>query len=231
MKTQAWKEYLYFSRKERAAVLILLLITITCCLLPRWVKTSPVPPRLATVILQQSSDSLHLMAAPPSTEVRPVNSTVAKASLFAFNPNTLPLEGWLQLGLSPKVAHTIINYRNKGGHFYKPDDIRKIYGLPEAEASRLLPYIQLPANVPVAIPGTPYSSKHAVSIDINTATAEDWKRFPGIGEVLSKRIVAFRNSVGGFTSIDQVAQTYGIKDSVFLLMKPYLQLHSIPSKE
>ena len=35
-------------------------------------------------------------------------------------------------------------------------------------------------------------------ININTATAEDWKAFPGIGDAISNRIIKFRSSIGGF---------------------------------
>ena len=40
-------------------------------------------------------------------------------------------------------------------------------------------------------------------MDINHATAVEWKRLPGWGEVLSQRTVKFREAVGGFVSIEQ----------------------------
>jgi competence protein ComEA len=52
-------------------------------------------------------------------------------------------------------------------------------------------------------------------IDINTATAEEWKALPGIGEVLANRIIKFRERIGGFVSMEQLHKTYGISDSVF----------------
>ena len=71
-----------------------------------------------------------------------------------------------------------------------------------------------------------YSRKQYKTIDINNATEEDWKSLPGIGDVLSKRIVKFRTSRGGFQSVDDVARTYGLKDSVFQMIRPYLKLAS-----
>jgi len=41
-------------------------------------------------------------------------------------------------------------------------------------------------------------------IDINTATLEDWKLLPVIGEVLANRIVTYRKRMGGFTKESQV---------------------------
>lgn len=252
MKTQTWKEYLSFSKKERVAIITLLTITTLFWLLPRLYSSPSLPPVLNTVVLQASTDSIVLAATPEA-----MAENTGPATLFTFNPNTLDAAGWRRLGLSEKVARTIQHYREKGGRFYRPEDLRKIYGLREEEASRLIPYIRIPENTADA-PGThpfaygspaagdepgyavptpdrnhaaasgdvAHTGKAPARIDINTATAEDWKRFPGIGEVLGGRIVAFRNKLGGFRQVAQVGRTYGIKDSVFHAMKAYLLLNA-----
>ena len=51
-------------------------------------------------------------------------------------------------------------------------------------------------------------------LDINHATAAEWKRLPGWGEVLSKRTVKFRQALGGFVSIDQLKLVYGLDPDV-----------------
>ena len=47
-------------------------------------------------------------------------------------------------------------------------------------------------------------------MDINHATAAEWKRLPGWGEVLSQRTVKFREALGGFVSIEQLKLVYGL---------------------
>ena len=61
-------------------------------------------------------------------------------------------------------------------------------------------------------------------IEINTATEEDFKALPGIGDVLSKRIIKFRTSIHGFKSVDDISRTYGLSDSTFQLILPYLTI-------
>lgn len=61
-------------------------------------------------------------------------------------------------------------------------------------------------------------------LDINTADTTVWERLPGIGPVLARRIVLFRERLGGFFSIAQVSETYGLADSVFVKIQPLLQL-------
>ncbi|MGV3766968.1 MAG: ComEA family DNA-binding protein [Chitinophagaceae bacterium] len=61
------------------------------------------------------------------------------------------------------------------------------------------------------------------SIDINTATLEEWDALPGIGQVLGTRIIAFRDKLGGFIHKEQVGETYGLKDSVFRKIVGFLK--------
>ncbi|HVX27759.1 MAG TPA: helix-hairpin-helix domain-containing protein, partial [Parafilimonas sp.] len=156
------------------------------------------------------------------------------AKLFPFDPNTLDAQGFKQLGLSDKVIHTLINYRNKGGYFKTPQDIKKIYGLSNADAERLIPFIKIAStnkNInykndvnQTTDKSTSSKKDYYHTININTATAEEFKTLPGIGDVLANRIVKFRNSMGGFKSVDDVKRTYGLSDSTFNLIRPYLIL-------
>jgi DNA uptake protein ComE-like DNA-binding protein len=67
-----------------------------------------------------------------------------------------------------------------------------------------------------------FSKKEPQSLDINLADSALWIRLPGIGYRLANRIVHFRNKLGGFYSVDQVKETFGLSDSVFLLIRPFL---------
>ncbi len=48
---------------------------------------------------------------------------------------------------------------------------------------------------------------------INTATVEDFMEINGIGEVKANAIVNFRESIGGFTDINQITIIDGISDA------------------
>jgi competence ComEA-like helix-hairpin-helix protein len=78
-------------------------------------------------------------------------------------------------------------------------------------------------------PGNAIDQKKAYApkaIDINRATAEEWRAFRGIGPILSDRIISYRERLGGFYSVDQVAEVYGLSDSVFATLLPYLHVKS-----
>lgn len=156
-----------------------------------------------------------------------------KGELFYFDPNTLPVEGWKKLGIREKTANTIQNYISKGGRFNKPEDIGKIWGLHKDEVEWLLPYVRIgkgneqkyaaPVNTSIAkTVDKPVHTKTAV--DINTADTSALIALPGIGSKLANRIIAFRDKLGGFYSVDQVAETYALPDSTFQKIKDRLAI-------
>ena len=153
-----------------------------------------------------------------------------QGELFKFDPNTISEDEWKKLGVKEKTIATIKNYLSKGGKFRQPEDIQKIWGLREDQVSRLLPYVDIKEKVSGSQPKKEYvpvvfeRKRSLVTVDINISDTTAWIALPGIGAKLSNRIVNFRDKLGGFYSIDQVAETFGLPDSVFQKIKPGLIL-------
>ena len=61
-------------------------------------------------------------------------------------------------------------------------------------------------------------------MDINHATAAEWKRLPGWGEVLSQRTVKFREALGGFVSIEQLKLVYGLDSNAVERNRAHLRV-------
>ena len=61
-------------------------------------------------------------------------------------------------------------------------------------------------------------------VDVNTADTTAFVALPGIGSKLALRIVNFRDKLGGFYSVDQIAEIYGLPDSSFQRIKHLLKL-------
>jgi competence ComEA-like helix-hairpin-helix protein len=68
-------------------------------------------------------------------------------------------------------------------------------------------------------------------IDVNSADTAAFIALPGIGSKLASRIINFRDKLGGFYSIDQIGEIYGLPDSTFQKIKPYLKLEKIELKK
>ncbi len=180
------------------------------------------------------------------------NKPNVKGELFAFNPNTIDEAGWRRLGIRDRTIGTIQKFMAKGFKFRRPEDIRKVYGISPQQADRLIPYIRIAAaennyrnyssnsyaanrpeyshsnpNYPVSS-SVPYKPK---IIEINDADTSAFISLPGIGSKLAMRIVNFRDKLGGFYSVSQVAETYGVSDSTFQLIRPRLQCNNTTVKK
>jgi len=148
--------------------------------------------------------------------------------LHSFDPNTLSVEQWTSFGVQEKTARTICKYVQKGGRFYKPEDLRKIWGLSKEQVDKLIPYVRI-QNAEKPKSEINYSKKiSTVFIDINGASKEEWESLPGIGPGLAERIMNFREKLGGFVSVDQVSQTYGLPDSTFQKIRSRLNPGTTP---
>lgn len=60
-------------------------------------------------------------------------------------------------------------------------------------------------------------------IEINSADTAAFIALPGIGSKLASRIVMFREKLGGFYSVSQIGEVYGLQDSVFRKIRPVLR--------
>lgn len=59
-------------------------------------------------------------------------------------------------------------------------------------------------------------------IELNTADTSDLKRLWGIGDVLSQRIIRFRDKLGGFYSTMQLAEVYGLSEETLAKTLPHV---------
>ncbi len=66
---------------------------------------------------------------------------------------------------------------------------------------------------------------------INSATVEDFMEIDGIGEVRATAIVNFRESIGGFTDINQITYIDGISDSILESITEYFYGEETESEE
>lgn len=243
-----WKrfsiDYLAFTRKERIGLLLIVVLIAGIWIFPN--LTIPDKPKIAAVDTSWMSAANQLMKgeAEKESETDKENTSAlvhdhvddfapkSNGNLFYFDPNTLTVEGWKKLGIKEKTAITIRKYLSKGGHFNESVDLKKIYGIHAEEYQRLAPYIRIQEreensrNSQKLNSEQPSNKRTYSIIEINNADTSAFISLPGIGSKLALRIVNFRDKLGGFYSIDQIAETYGLPDSTFQRIKPFLRLES-----
>ena len=249
------KEYFTFTLKERIAILLLLGLILFVFFLPQLIPPRSLKPdpkeieafhNLARKIHGDSTNSIQDQQYSQFELMEPSReNAVSESSLFPFDPNTATFNQWKKLGVREKTIKTIQNYLSKGGIFHKPEDLKKIYGLRELDYIRLEPFIRIAHEQKKEFTseerkdpspkisdslrnvGTGRNSKIPI-IELNTSDTSALIMLPGIGSRLANRIINFRDRLGGFYSVDQVGETYGLPDSTFQKIKPFLILGSQP---
>jgi len=156
---------------------------------------------------------------------------------FNFDPNTTSVAQFEALGLPKFIAERIEKYRGKGGKFRKKEDFAKIYGILPDTYERLEPFITLPSaddeslrtpqaqaagrisdvNLDNKIVETKITevvakpiTKQPIRFDLNTGDTTDFMKIKGIGSGYAKRIIKFRDMLGGFANAEQIRETYGL---------------------
>lgn len=134
--------------------------------------------------------------------------------LFIFDPNSLSVDSLVLLGFDKEIAERAKNYRDKGGVFYTKKDLKKIYGLTDQFFTRIHPYIDLPDSLTIS-----RLQKSILPININEPNATQLKEISLIGEVLSARVISYRELLGGFVVLDQLSEVYGLSDAALANLK------------
>lgn len=159
-----------------------------------------------------------------------------KENLFNFDPNTLSTDGWQSLGLSLKQAKSIVNYTQKGGKFYKPEDLQKMYVISPERYAKLLPFVQIKKNAVADLQKNmveerkAYVKKPLQIIDINTADSAQLDEIKGIGGVFATRILKYRERLGGFHKKEQLLEIYGLDSIKYNEIKDQVSLSRIALK-
>ncbi len=159
-----------------------------------------------------------------------IDNNNTNLNLFTFNPNTITLEIALQLGISKRLFYTIEKYRLKGGTFFKAEDFKKVYGLHPKLYEKLLPYILIPQLKRDSSNSHFYTKLKKPSvltpIELNSADSLQILKIKGIGPVYAKRICKYKQLLGGFYSLNQLKEVYGMSDSLFLKIESQITVNS-----
>ncbi len=209
------KSWLGFSRRERRSTFILLIIICLIIMLRYIVPEKNIA--IEYIPVGDSEIEISSAASRPKGDMR---------KPFSFDPNTASYDTLLKIGLTSKTAGTLIKYRNKGGKFRNSSDLKKVYGINDSQASKLMPYVKVKNDSFPKQRGYTYIERKKM-LEINSCDSASLVSLPGIGPVLASRIIKYRHLLGGFASIDQLKDVYGLPVETYDLIKGRLQVDTL----
>lgn len=207
------KSHLTFNRSQRDGIFLLILFIIGLLGLLLFVDfrdekaldiSSP-----DIVMLQKKFDSLKQVRMKTSQQIH-----------YPFNPNFISEFKAYSLGMSASEFERLKNYREQGKWINTAMDFKKVTEVPDSLFKIISPFFKFPDWV--TNPGRnrqPSEYRNIVKsfeekIDLNLATAGELQKVFGVGETLSKRIIAYKDKLGGFNSDLQLYNVYGLNEAV-----------------
>jgi DNA uptake protein ComE-like DNA-binding protein len=134
-----------------------------------------------------------------------------KSKLFYFDPNSIGLSQWIELGFSKKQSEVIIGYRDNYGPFRAKEELKKVYVISTEKYNELEKYIQIQSNLSESKNhlyknNEEPESKSFQRVELNTCTLEEVKTIKGIGDYYGNKLIALRTKLGGFVNFEQIEE-------------------------
>ena len=231
----------YLHRSDRQVLLAFLLVAVVV-LSGLFLMGDEDTDEVASAESEQASDSLPTGMKEKHAETEAGTERGRRVERFAFDPNTADSSQLRRLGLKDWQIRNIYKYRASGGIYRQKDDFARTYGLTQKEYRELEPYITIGADYQPAallikerqkekVTGQdsllfPKKISEGTTVSLAIADTTQLKTVPGIGSYFARKIVDYRQQLGGFVSIDQLDEIEGFP----LKAKAYLRLDTITVK-
>jgi len=145
-----------------------------------------------------------------------------------INTNTATFNELLNIGFGKKQAYNCLNFRKAGGIFYSVNDLQKLYSLSKEDYLRIKSYIHIPKKINNEFDYKTSNSlkkienkKIKTKIDLNTCDTTLLKTIPGIGSFRAKKLIEYRNKLGGYFEAGQLFSVYSIDSNAVASIKKY----------
>ena len=203
------KSHFVFNKSQRNGILLLLFFISGYLVINYYVdfsKENLLDINSKEVIaIQKELDSL-----------RTIEVESKKPKVFPFNPNFLTDFKGYTLGMSTEEIDRLLAFRKENKWINSVEDFKKVTKVSDSLLNKISPYFKFPDWVTNPKLKNKYvkkrfkEKKFTQKIDLNLATQDQLEAVNGIGKAFSKRIIDYRNKLGGFTNDIQLYQVYGL---------------------
>ena len=213
-------KFFYLQKSDRRVILLLLGIIVAALVVGYFFDGEPEEAAMEEVPAQKAGKQQHPKASYYQGEPK-------QPELFPSDPNTADSTQLLRLGLQPWQVRNIYKYRAAGGIYREPSDFARLYGLTLKQYRQLEPYIRISEDYQ---PAARFISKDVTMeerdtmrypvklqpqerIVLNTADTAQLRKVPGIGHYFARKIVEYRERLGGYVSVQQLLEIENFPDT------------------
>jgi len=158
--------------------------------------------------------------------------------IYPFNPNFITDYKGYKLGMSVREIDRLLAFRKENKYVNSPKEFQAVTKISDSLLDAISPYFKFPDWVNKKkefknyknYSNTVFAKKVKITIiDINKATQEDLIKIYGIGEAISLRILKFKESLGGFVSMEQMKDIWGLSPEVIENLNSHFKVLTPPN--
>lgn len=220
------KSHFKYSTSQRSGIFLLLALIIVFQLVYFFVDLDPMETennkeKQAWLSLQSEMDK--------ATEEK---QTTATPKIYPFNPNFITDFKGYKLGMSVQEIDRLIAYRKTNKYVNSAQEFQAVTKVSDSLLKVIAPYFKFPDWVNNKKEFKAYQNSEkkekVVVLDINEATQEDLKKIYGIGDALSERIIKEKQKLGGFMSMEQMNDVWGLSPEVIAQLNINFKIKTVP---
>lgn len=220
------QDWIYLSRMERRSIYGLTLL-LALALLIRLLCQTLFPPQFSPLAAEKITLEALVIDSVTAAWKFEKEFTIRKGKrkywlpAQRLCPDTLTELHWQAFGLSEKQARAIKKWEALLGGYHDSADFMTIKVVPEEWKLACISMLDFSPRTSEKKTFNKKSRKYG-RVEINAATLEELDSLPGIGAKLSKRILLYRDKLGGFASLEQLLEVFGVDTALWISLQPYL---------
>lgn len=161
-----------------------------------------------------------------------------RPKMYLYNPNFITDYKGYKLGMSVDEIDRLLAFRKENKYVNSSQEFQNVTKVSDSLLNVMSPYFKFPDWVNKKkeykafkkYPNQAFAkNEKIVLIDINQATKEDLIKIYGIGEAISVRILKQKEVLGGFVSMEQMKDVWGLSPEVIENLNSHFKVSVLPN--
>ena len=161
-----------------------------------------------------------------------------RPKMYLYNPNFITDYKGYKLGMSVDEIDRLLAFRKENKYVNSSQEFQNVTKISDSLLNVMSPYFKFPDWVNnkkeykefKKYPNQAFAkNEKIVLIDINQATKEDLIKIYGIGEAISVRILKQKEVLGGFVSMEQMKDVWGLSPEVIENLNSHFKVSVLPN--
>ncbi len=225
--------YLVFTKEQRNGILLLFTLILLFQVAYYFFDFSQTP--------TSNSEKAEWLALQSEVDSLKQNQPKSAYTIYPFNPNFITDFKGYKLGMTVEQIDRLLAFRKQGKFANSAKEFQQVTGVSDSLLNEISPYFKFPdwvtekkakgkSNwVDYSKTNTAGVKQKVVVLDINLASKEDLMKVYGIGDAISDRILKQKELLGGFVSMEQMEDVWGLSPEVIEKLNQQFAIQTNPN--